>query len=313
MELVVLLACLGWVCWPVLGDMIHRWSTDPRYGHGYLVPLFALGLLWMRRPSYDLDRARGSLWGVVLVASGSAVYLLGGYVGSGWIEGLSLLPVLTGLCVLFGGTTALRWAAPSLAFLFFMIPLPWRFEVALGASLQRIATKLSTVSLQTLGFVAYSEGNVIVMEEGRIGVVEACSGLGMLMTFIAISTAVAIVVQRPWFDRILIVLSAIPIALIANIARITLTGVLHETVGGEWADRFYHDLAGWLMIPFALGLLMIELWVLSRLFVELEAEEPVPGLAMMGFAGNAGHRGVSNLRAGEHAAPPLPGPTRSTD
>lgn len=203
-----------------------------------------------------------------MIFAGAALQLAGGYLLAGWFEGLALVPYLAGICVLLGGWPALRWALPSIGFLFFMVPLPWRFETALGASLQRLATKASTYGLQTLGLVAIPEGNVIVMDEARIGVVEACSGLGMLMTFLAISTGVALVVRKPWLDKLLIVFSAIPIALVANIGRIVLTGVLHETVGGAWADRFYHDLAGWLMIPLALILLWAELWLLSRLFVE---------------------------------------------
>ena len=85
----------------------------------------------------------------------------------------------------------------------------------------------------------------------------------MLITFIALSVGMALVVDRPLLDRIVLVLSAIPVALLANIARIALTGVLHETVSGQFADRFYHDLAGWVMIPFALVLYWIEIWVFS--------------------------------------------------
>ena len=112
-----------------------------------------------------------------------------------------------------------------------------------------MATMASTFILQTLGFMAFSEGNVIQLNEARIGVVEACSGLSMLITFIALSTGMALVVKRPLLDKIVLVLSAIPVALVANIARITLTGILHETAGGKVADHFYHDLAGWVMIP----------------------------------------------------------------
>ena len=84
----------------------------------------------------------------------------------------------------------LEWAWPSIVFLAFMIPLPWRVENALGPPLQSIATTVSTYLLQTLGFMAFAEGNVIQLNEARIGVVEACSGLSMLITFVALSTAV---------------------------------------------------------------------------------------------------------------------------
>jgi len=218
---------------------------------------------------------RASGRGLAFIALGTLILLVGGYFRQGSIEGLALLPYLAGVAVVLGGWPALRWAWPSIMFLFFMIPLPWRVENALGPPLQWLATLASSFSLQTLGFMAFAEGNVIQLNEGKIGVVEACSGLSMLITFVALSVGMALVVNRPLLDRIVLVLSAIPVALVANIARITLTGVLHETIGGQIADKFYHDVAGWVMIPFALVLYWCEIWIFSRILVEVE---PTPVL-----------------------------------
>jgi exosortase/archaeosortase family protein len=107
------------------------------------------------------------------------------------------------------------------------------------------------------------------------------------VTFFALATAVALVVKKPWLDRVVIVLSSLPIALIANVIRITATGVLYQTVGKEWGEIVYHDLAGWLMVPLALGMLAAEVWLLSRLLVPRPAEAPpapLPGLARGGAA-----------------------------
>jgi exosortase len=259
-----------WALWPVMAAMVERWSDDPRYAHGYLVPLFSLALFWMRRPQNIAIEMKPTNWGLLLIALGGAVQLIGGFFRINSIEGFAVLPYLAGVALLLGGRHALQWAWPSIAFLIFMIPLPWRLEKALGPPLQYLATMASTFTLQTLGFMAFSEGNVIQLNEARIGVVEACSGLSMLITFIALSTGMAIVVKRPLLDKLVLVLSAIPVALVANIARITLTGILHETVGGHVADKFYHDLAGWVMIPLALVLYWLEIWVFSRIFVEME-------------------------------------------
>src|SRR5207302_1198261 len=115
-------------------------------------------------------------------------------------------------------------------FLIFMIPLPFRLEVALGAPLQGAAARCSTCLLQVLGQPAIAEGNIIALRASRLGVVEACNGLGMLMTFSAMATALALVIDRPWLDRLVIMLSAVPISFIANVSRITATGLLQETV-----------------------------------------------------------------------------------
>ncbi len=286
-------AGLLWSYWPTLSDMVSRWTHEPQYSHGYLVPLFALILLWMRRgqiaaPSpYPLPhnggegRVRGaSWWGVVVLVSAGGLRFVAAYAYRNWLDSLSFLLALAGCFVLLGGRRALRWAWPALAFLLFMLPLPYGLEVALAHPLQRLATVVSTYALQTLGFAALSEGNVIIMlnETGeiRIGVVEACSGLSMLMTFFALATAVALLIQRPLVDRIVVVLSAIPIALLTNVARITATGILHEEVGKGVANAVFHDFAGWLMIPFALGLMWLELRLLTRLFVAKEPSRPMP-------------------------------------
>lgn len=268
--LAMLAAGLLWALWPVLVVMAERWSGDPRYAHGYLVPMFSIALLGMRWTEDIVAKARPSSWGLLFIALGAAVQLLGGYYRINTIEGFALLPYLAGVALILGGWPMLRWAWPAIAFLAFMIPLPWRVEKALGPPLQHVATLASTYTLQTLGFTAFAEGNVIQLNEARIGVVEACSGLSMLITFIALSTGMAMVVRRPLLDKVVLVLSAVPVALVANIARITLTGILHETAGGNVAEHFYHDLAGWVMIPFAMALYWGVIWAFSHILVEVE-------------------------------------------
>jgi exosortase len=211
---------------------------------------------------------------------GAAIQLLGGYYRIQSIEAGALLFYLAGVALVAGGWTALKWSWPAILFLIFMIPLPWRLEKALGPPLQGLATAVSTFTLQTLGFMAFSEGNVIQLNEHRIGVVEACSGLSMLITFVALSTGMAMVVTRPLIDKIVLVASSIPVALVANIARITMTGVLHEWASEKVANHFYHDLAGWIMIPFALLLYWCVIWIFSKLLVEVEEAPLLVGVPL---------------------------------
>jgi exosortase len=266
--LVSLGVALAWAYWPSIALMADRWTYDPRYSHGYLVPVFAGVLLWLRRDRLERVRLRPSSWGAALIAAGIGVYLAGAYLYNDWLGAVSLLVVVAGICVLEGGWGLLRWSLPAVAFLMFMIPLPYRLELALGGPLQRMATEASTSVLQVLGVPAVAEGNIIRLGMTRVGVVEACSGLSMLLLFFAISTGVAILVQRPMLDKLVLVASAVPIALAANIARIVTTGVLNEYVGEKIGRFVYHDLAGWLMMPLALLLAGLEIWILERLFPE---------------------------------------------
>ncbi len=265
-------ASVLWAYWPTLRDLATRWSDDPQYSHGYLVPVFALFLLWRRRPMGAAAPSRGAPWGLALLAAAVAVRASGAYLSVPWIEEISLFPCLLGGCLLLGGWNAVRWAWPAIAFLLFMIPLPFQVERALARPLQHVATVASTCSLEMLGFRATSEGNIIwINDETRIGVVEACGGLSMLLAFFALAVAFALALRQPPLDKIVIIASAVPIALFANVARITLTGILHELTGSAAAHFFFHDLAGWFMMLLALAVLWLEQRALARLLVQPKA------------------------------------------
>ena len=304
---------LLWAFWPTLAELAHRWSHDSQYSHGYLVPLFAVVLLWMRREKCLAFEPRFSWWGVALVALGVVLRFAGDYIFLDWLDAIALLPCLAGLAVLCGGKAALRWSWPAIAFLAFMVPLPYRLEISLAHPLQRVATKASTYCLQTVGLSAVAEGNVIFMNESQIGVVEACSGLSMLVIFFALSTALTFVVDRPWWQKVLLILSAVPIALVANITRITVTGIMHETVGHEAANLVFHDLAGWLMMPFALVLLWIELQIFARMFVEVARPARI-AVSPLNVSGPPTAKGKNRRREKSPSISPLSlphGPRRS--
>src|SRR6266404_2739108 len=114
-------SCL-WAYGPTLAEMAERWTHEPQYSHGYLVPVFALFLLWHRRQQYATLPFQGTPWGLVLIVAGIGLRLTGTYFDYSWVEAVSLLPCLFGICLLLGGGPAVRWAWPALAFLFFMVP-----------------------------------------------------------------------------------------------------------------------------------------------------------------------------------------------
>jgi exosortase len=257
-----------WAYWSTLTSLAAVWSENPNYSHGFLVPLFSAVLLWLRRDLLTGVSFAFRWWGIAWLAFGTAVRLAGVFFffARDWFDTASLLLCLSGVFVLLGGSQALRWSWPAIAFLIFMIPLPYRLEVALTLPLQRIATVWSVYALQTLGFPALAEGNVILLNDTRIGVAEACSGLSMLISFFALSTALALVMKAPLLDKLVIVFSALPIGLVSNVVRITATGALSETVSSKVAHDVYHNWAGWLMMPLALGMLWIESRLVARLF-----------------------------------------------
>jgi exosortase len=270
-------ASLLWAYWPTLAGMSDRWARDPVYSHGYLVPAFALVLLWFRRGNLAAVSYRSQWgWGLSLLLGGALLRMVGAYFYFSWFDEVSLLPLLAGLCLLLAGWETLKWCWPAIAFLSFMMPLPYQVETAMRQPLRNLATMASTYTLQTLGCPAVSEGNIITLNRKKLEVEEACSGLSMLLIFFALSTAVALVIRQPFWEKGLIVLSAVPIAIMANVARVTTTGLLYQMDNGQLAEMVLHDLAGWLMMPLALALLWIELQVLGRLLVVPERSRPIP-------------------------------------
>lgn len=273
--LVVLLALSGalvWAYWPAFRAMAEKWKSDPQYSHGFLVPVFAAALLWLRRPYLAGRVLTPSWWCMLPLLFGVALHLPAAAFNFAFefLEGLSLILTLTGLCLLLGGRPALQWAWPALVFLAFMCPLPFNVERLMALELRAAATAISTFLLQLMGFVAAAQGNSILLESDSVGVEEACSGLSMLITFVALSTAVVFTFDMPALDKGVILLSSVPIAIIANVFRIVGTAILMEKWDKELGYQFFHNWAGWLMMVFAFALLLLEMYFLRHLLIKLD-------------------------------------------
>ncbi|WP_146118537.1 exosortase/archaeosortase family protein [Blastopirellula marina] len=257
-----------WSYWGSLSMLCHRWYNEADYSHGFFVPLFSVLLLWIRRGSFRLEFGIGStICGAVLILAAGAMRAVSAHYYFQLLDPISLLPLLAGLVLVLGGWPSLAWSWPAIFFLGFMVPLPGFISGSLSHELQRIGTIGSVYILQTVGMPAVAQGNVIWLTEGKIGVVEACSGLRMLNVFVAMCCGAAVLLDRPLWERCLIVISALPIGVAANVLRISVTGILFETVGAEWAERVFHDMAGLLMMPLAILLLGTELYILSKLLL----------------------------------------------
>ena len=261
----------------ILRHLIGRWSREPDYSHGFLVPIVSVWLLWQRRQiaAGMWSPVQGRWVGWVLIVAAAMVRACAFYFSFILLEPVALIVTLAGVLAMVGGWKALHWGWPSILFLFFMIPLPGFLANRLGDPLQRIATAGSTYALQTLGVTAVASGNVIWLSRGPIGVVEACSGLRMLVMFGAVTTAAVFLFNRSRMEKVWLVLSSAGIAVVANIFRITATGVAQEMINPQFAHDTFHDLAGWFMMPLAIFLLAIEMWLLTRLFPTVAMEPAI--------------------------------------
>lgn len=295
-----LLAVLGWVYWPTLVELYDIWTTSPDYSHGPLVPLFSLWLLFRNTPDPSIRYRPWPIIGFTALVLSVLCRLIGAGTSFLPIEGVSLIMALASCVVISGGWGGLRRFWQPLFFLVFMVPLPYEISRAMGAELQKVATTVSTFMLQCCGQPAISEGNKILIENVTLNVVEACSGLRMLMTFIAFSIAAVFVMQRHWMVRGMVLISSVPIALATNILRISATGLAHVWLhDGDQKTKvldFIHDFNGWMMMPVGLAMLLTEMWILKHLLIEsvqraapvyVPASSPEPMAAPIAVAASA--------------------------
>ena len=262
---------------PAWSWLYKSWTTMADNSHGLLVPVFSAWLLWSRR-HVILNSNSTVTWppvlsGIALILTGIGMRWSGIYTRGMTLQSASIIPCVAGIVLCCGGWTGMRWAWPSVLFLGFMIPLPTSVGGLLGNALQKLATIASTFFLQMVGIPAVSEGNIILLTEKTIGVAEACSGLRMLTTFFALATGMSFVVNRPVWEKVVIVLSAPLIAVLANLLRISATAIAFEYGNDEMANLIFHDLAGWLMMPIGLALLSLELFLSSKVFEKVDQDD----------------------------------------
>lgn len=266
--------------------LVDKWSQDPNYSHGFFVIPIALYILWERREYLDTSRVRARWFWFIPLLAVLWVRIPLHQRNLPWVEEMTIPAVAGALALAVGGFHFFWWALPAILFLGFMIPLPPILNAILSGPLQKVATMGSIFLLQITGLPAINEGNVILVADGKpLEVARACNGLSMLLSFATLITATAILCRRPLLDKIILMLSIVPVAIFANILRITMTAYFFqmpqfvEKISGllGWKpEDFTHDGAGYLMMPLALLMIYIELRLLDLLLVPDElADIPV--------------------------------------
>jgi len=258
-----------YVYWNTLAGTAVAWD-EPMYSHGYLIPAFAAFLLYLRREPWTEPSSAERWWGVGLITVAMVARIIGSSMVNFTIDRLTMVVCLFGVFIFVGGWRCLRWAGPAIAFLLFMFPLPRILVDNILRPMQTVATFSSVYALQTLGVEVYRDGNRIELEHSPMNVVDQCSGLRMLTIFIALALAIVLISNhRPWLERIIVLLSSIPISLLVNCIRITVTGLLYNLqLDEKIVNQVFHDFAGLIMMPLALGFLFLEMQILSRLVIE---------------------------------------------
>jgi exosortase len=270
----VLLAFL-WSYWPGLVDLWKIWMISDEYNSGLLVPILAAYILWTRRQTIAQCPIKPSVIGIFLFIGAQALRFFGLLFLYGSVERLSLALSIFALVLLLFGWQFFKKVATILLFLCLMLPWPNRIRAAVSLPLQRWSTSSAVFCLELMGFDLVREGNVIHIGRATVAVVEACNGLRMITAFIVICGLVVLLVKRAWWEKLIVLASSLPIALLCNTIRLVITSILFTIIEGEYWEKIFHDFGGYAMMPLALAVVVIELRLLTKLTIPPETREEI--------------------------------------
>jgi exosortase len=240
----------------VVPDMVKQWYEDPNYSHGFVVPFIAGYFVYeMRQELYGTDVQ--PWWpGFLLFACGILQLVVGWLATEYFTMRSSLVVALAGLVLLLFGTRLFRLLALPLAYLFFMVPLPYILYDMVAFPLKIFVTKVSIAFLKLCGVVVLREGNVIQLPTTTLEVADACSGIRSLISLLALGVAYSFFIKITPLRRWVLVLAAIPIAVCANAVRVIGTGFLAQYWGARAAEGFFHEFAGLAVFVVAIALMV---------------------------------------------------------
>jgi exosortase len=260
-------------------DLIARWRGDPNWSHGFLIPLFSIYLLYARWDELLAARRRICLLGLPIMVLGIFTELVGFYpLGVTWISNLSMAIILFGLVLYLGGPAIIRITWLPILYLMLAMPLPGTLYSSIALPLQNLAASWSTGILRLFGvqIEASASSLEIVSLSGvthGVTVAEVCSGVRSLMAYVALGVAWAYLEQRPMWQRAVLVLSTVLIAVLCNVLRVTITCEMYVIDRPEWGQDFMHEFMGLLMLAPALVMFWLLGVLMQRLFVEVDDEE----------------------------------------
>lgn len=264
-KLLILLVLWAATFYPIYPELFSTWFTNSNNSHGVLVPFISLYFLWQKRDDLRSAEISSSWWGALVMAASLGNYLLSYLGGVAFAMRLSLVSSVCGLVLYVLGWPIFRMLLFPLLFLFFMVPVPDSVESLISFPLQLFATRVSVEIIGLLSIPAYREGNMLYFAQTQLEVAEACSGIRSMTSLTMLSVIFVYLMPRGWKRKTIILFSAIPIALAANILRVSGTGVLAHFFGAGVATGFLHEFSGMAVFAFGLGILVLEYVLLNRL------------------------------------------------
>jgi exosortase D (VPLPA-CTERM-specific) len=245
-------------------NMLKEWGRE-EYSYAYLIPPIVLWLLWQRRHELIAADPSPSWWGVALLACGLLLALFGDISTIYTIIQYALILTIFGIALTFVGPNGIKVIWAPLLYLVFVVPLPDFFYNNLSAKLQLFSSELGVAFIRLFGVPVFLEGNVIDLGVYQLQVVEACSGLRYLFPLLSFGYLCTLLYKGPWWHKVLLLVSTLPITVIVNSVRIGITGILVNNYGIAQAEGFMHFFEGWVIFLTAVAILFALMWLLARL------------------------------------------------
>lgn len=264
---------LIWLFYPLTGSLFLEWRSDPEFSHGFLIPIVSVYLLWVQREKitslfHEYGSSKLSIPSLLFLIGGLVLFICGKFVHQVFIEGIGMVAILLGVIFVLYGFEMLRALVFPVSYLVFMLPIPYFINYFVANHLKFFIAVSSSFILGLAQIPVFLEGNMIHLASISLEVVEACSGMQTIISFLAISSVFAYLGYHSNYFRTLIILLAIPLAIGANILRISTIGFLSYYVNNDVAHGF-HGYA-WTFVVFIgiVGFLVIDRvihqWFISR-------------------------------------------------
>jgi exosortase len=264
---------LGWFTallivayFPILKHLVVQWATDEDVGHGFFVPVVAAFVAWQRRDELLQLKYKPAWWGVGIMLWGVVQSFVGTLGAELFLQRTSFLITLVGMLLVFGGTKLVKALAFPLLLLPFMIPFPAVIYNQITFPLQLFASSVAENVLEFLGIPVLRDGNVLELASQKLTVVEACSGIRSLMSLLFLSLVYSYFFDKKVWMRWALLISTIPLAILANAGRVAITGILSEEVSPELAHGFFHSLEGWVIFIIDIVMLLAVHAIINRIY-----------------------------------------------
>jgi exosortase len=248
---VLIAACFALAFHSTLNSLLNVWATSEDYSHGFLIIPVSLYLIWRKRQELAMLRIYSSKSGLAIIVISLFLYLFSKLGGIATLASLAMVFTIWGIVVYLYGYEVTKRLAFPLFFLFFMIPVPSQIYASLTIPLQLLVTKISTIILAFTGMPVHAEGNLVLLPDNKLQVVNACSGLWSMTSILTLSALFGYLMLNSFWSKSLLFLSGIPISIFVNIIRIVLLAVLSHFFIMDIGGEPFHSLMGVTIFIFA--------------------------------------------------------------